>query len=149
MDFDLNDLQKNDAFLKTLDIYKIEAVCKTKPQVECPVEHEFADGVCSRKMNVPANTLVVGKMHRFSTYNILLKGSCSIYAGENLPVKKIAAPFTFTSDPGTKKIAYFHEDSIWINVLPTKETDIEKIEEIFIIPEEEFFLDIEEALCLL
>ena len=148
MDFDLNELQKKDAFLKTLDIFKIEAACKTMPQVECPVEHEFADGVYSRKMNVPANSLVIGKMHRFSTYNILLKGSCSIYAGENLPVKKIEAPFTFTSEPGTKKIAYFHEDSTWINIHPTEETNIDEIEKEFIIPEEEFFINIEEALCL-
>jgi hypothetical protein len=148
MDIDLNELQKKEQFLKTLDIFKIQRVCETMPQGECPLEHEFADGIYSRKMTVPANALVIGKIHRFSTYNILLKGSCSIYAGENLPVKKIKAPFTFTSEPGTKKIAYFHEDSIWINVLPTTETDIDKIEEHFIIPEEEFFLGVQEALCL-
>ena len=148
MDFNLNELQKKDAFLKTLDIFKIEAACKNMPQLECPIEHEFAEGVYSRKMNVPANSLVIGKIHRFSTYNILLKGSCSIYAGENLPVKKIKAPFTFTSEPGVKKIAYFHEDSIWINIHPTEETDIDKIEEKFIIPEKEFFIDTGGVLCL-
>ena len=148
MDFNLNELQKNDAFLKTLDIFKIEAACKTMSQVECPVEHEFADGVYSRKMNVPANTLVIGKMHRFSTYNILLKGSCSIYAGENLAVKKIKAPFTFTSEPGIKKIAYFHEDSTWINIHPTEEKDIDAIEKKFIIPEKEFFINIGGVPCL-
>jgi hypothetical protein len=140
----MNDLQ---IFSKQMDIYKIEKACKEIEQVECPVEHEFAEGVYSRKMNVPAGTFVIGKMHKHSTYNILLSGSCSVYVGDGLPAKDITAPFTFTSEPMVKKMAFFHEDSVWINIHPTEETDLLKIEHEFIVPEENI-LDHKEILCL-
>lgn len=115
------------------DILKIQSEIETLEQVECPVEHEFADGVYSRKMFVPSGSFVIGKMHRHSTYNILLQGSCTVFDGNE--TKDISAPFTFTSEPMVKKMAIFHEDSIWINIHPTTETDIDKIEEIFIVPD--------------
>lgn len=35
-------------------------------------------------------------------------------------------------------MAYIHEDAIFLNIHPTNERDLQKIEEEFIIPEEEF-----------
>ena len=39
--------------------------------------------------------------------------------------------------PGTKRIGYFHEDSTWITVHPTNETDLNLIEQQVIVPESE------------
>ena len=39
--------------------------------------------------------------------------------------------------PGTKRIGYFHEDSSWITVHPTDETDLEIIEQQVIVPDDE------------
>lgn len=106
--------------------------------VDLPVEHEFADGIYARKMTAPANCLVLGKRHRYRTLNILLSGEVTIYAGESMPVSRIKAPATFTSDAMTQKLIFFHEKSEFVNIHPTMETDVDKIEKQFIVPESEF-----------
>ena len=67
--------------------------------------------------------------------NILLKGSLTI-ATEN-GIELMVAPCVLKSMPGTKRIGYFHEDSSWITVHPTEETDLSKIEKQVIVPEQE------------
>ncbi len=47
------------------------------------------------------------------------------------------APCVLKSMPGTKRIGYFHEDSSWITVHPTSDTDLEKIEQQVIVPDDE------------
>jgi hypothetical protein len=44
--------------------------------------------------------------------------------------------------PGTKRVAYFHEDSTCMTIHPTESTDLEEIEKEVIVPhgEEEKFL---------
>jgi len=108
------------------------------PQVETPVTHNFAPGVYVRELFIPKNSWIMGKRHRYETCNILMKGKLSLYMGKGVPAKIIEAPMIFNSVPGTKKFAYAHEDTIFLNVHPTCETDLEKIEQEFIISEEEF-----------
>ena len=103
--------------------------------IEVPVVHHFAPGVYMRQMDAAAGTLVVSKMHRTEHMNILLKGSLTV-ATEN-GIELLKAPCVLKSMPGTKRIGYFHEDSSWITVHPTEETDLEKIEQQMIVPEDE------------
>jgi hypothetical protein len=41
------------------------------------------------------------------------------------------------SKAGTKRIGYFHEDSSWLTIHPTNETDVDQLEKDITIPEEE------------
>jgi len=119
------------------------------PQVEAPVTHNFAPGVYVRELFIPKDSWIMGKRHRNETLNILLKGSLALYMGEGVPAKVIKAPLIFNSNPGAKKFAYALEDTIFLNVHPTEETDVEKIEESVIITEKEYEkLCYEEKLCL-
>lgn len=127
-----------ETFKRQLGVRELTNACRELEQVECPVKHDFADGVYARTMQVPAGTFVIGKRHRFNTLNIMTKGRALVYVGDNLPAKEIVAPFTFVSDPMVRKMAFFLEDSEWVNVHPTEETDLDKIEELFIMPEEEY-----------
>jgi len=108
------------------------------PQVECNLTHNFAEGVYVRELFIPEDTWIMGKRHRYETCNILLKGKLSLYVGPGIPAKTIEAPMIFNSKPGVKKFAYAHEDTIFLNIHPTPEIDVEKIEQEFIISEEEF-----------
>ena len=103
--------------------------------IDVPVQHHFAPGVYMRQMNAKGGTLVVSKMHRTEHMNILLKGSLTI-ATEN-GIELMVAPCVLKSMPGTKRIGYFHEDSSWITVHPTEETDLSEIEKQVIVPEQE------------
>lgn len=121
--------------------------CEGMPQVDCPTTHEFADGLYVRKMIAPAGSLVVGKVHRFSTYNVLLRGKAIILTGDGEHARIITAPHTFVSAPEERKAAYFIEESEWLNFHPTEETDLLKIEEKFIIPDTKV-VEEEKKLCL-
>ena len=101
--------------------------------IDVPVQHHFAPGVYMRQMDAKAGTLVVSKMHRTEHMNVLLKGSLTI-ATEN-GIEYLQAPCVIKSMPGTKRIGYFHEDTSWMTVHPTTETDLAKIEQQVIVPE--------------
>jgi len=125
-------------FKKKLDLVDLEKTLATFDQVEAPVTHNFSKGVYVRELFIPKDSIIIGKRHRYETCNIILKGDISIYMGEDLPVKRLKAPCIFNSEPGTKKMGYTHEDTIFCNVHPTDERDLDKIEEEFIITEEEY-----------
>lgn len=99
------------------------------PQVECPVVHHFGPGIYIREVTIPAGTIAVGHAQRYEQLNILLRGSVAVVNdGE---VKVLRAPLIFTGPPG-RKVGYVIEDAVWQNVYATEETDIEKLEEMFL-----------------
>lgn len=136
-------------FTEQLALKKIESVMLQREQVDIPVEHTFSGGVYIRQIFIPKGTIAMGKRHRHETCNILVSGELSIYMGKNIPMIKVKGPYLFTSKPNTKKFVYCHKDTIFMNIHPTKETDLEKIEKEFIITEEEYELLIEGGIpCL-
>jgi len=130
------------------EIVKLEKLLlKETHTEEFEVDHKFAEGMYIRQLIIPVGGLVVGKRHRHKTLNILLKGKMIIHDG-NTSIE-IEAPFMVESLPYTKKAGYALEDSIWCNIHVTNETDLDKIEKEFIIPEEEYQqLTYEENICL-
>ncbi len=102
------------------------------------VHHSFFKKIYLRTLFIPKRCIIIGKRHRHSTCNILLKGSLILYMGGDKPVKKVEAPFVFESEPGVKKMAYTCSDVMFANVHPTSLTNLEDIEKKFIIPEEEY-----------
>lgn len=103
-------------------------------KVEPPVLHHFGPDIYMRQMDAPAGMLVISKMHSTEHFNILLKGAVSLITEDG--VKTIYAPSIMLSKAGTKRIGYFHEDSSWLTIHPTNETDTEILEEQLTIPEE-------------
>lgn len=130
----MNDISNRDNFKTELSI--LEAIirkqkdCVEGDRTEMPLKHTFGDGVYVRDLTIPKGFLVVGKIHKTRTLNILLKGDITILTENG--VKRIQAPYYFIGSPGDKKVGFAHEETIWLNVLPTEETDLEKIEDKFI-----------------
>ena len=129
----LSDIQNNAYIDVVRDVQ--QKITDNAELIDVPVEHHFAPGVYMRQMNAKAGTLVVSKMHRTEHMNILLTGSLTV-ATEN-GIELLTAPLVIKSMPGTKRIGYFHEDSSWITVHPTGETDLELIEQQVIVPDDE------------
>lgn len=129
----LGDIQQR-AYIDTVRDVQ-QQLSESPDQIDVPVQHHFAPGVYMRQMDAAAGTLVVSKMHRTEHMNILLKGSLTVATEDGIQL--MTAPCVLKSMPGTKRIGYFHEDSSWITVHPTEETDLEKIEQQVIVPDEE------------
>lgn len=120
-------------------IHEFENEIRKLPPVDCPVKHYFSDGIYAREMFIPKGTVVTGKIHKYENLNIMSKGKLSIRTEGG--VITVEAPFTVVSPPGTKRIAYAHEDSIWTTIHATSEKDVKIIEQYFVAQDEEEYLE--------
>lgn len=94
--------------------------------LELPVEHIFAAGMYTRKLFIKKGTFLIGKIHRKECVNIVAQGDISVLTESGS--MRVKAGYTVVSPAGIQKVGYAHEDTIFINVFLTNETDIEKIE---------------------
>lgn len=110
--------------------------------VETPhaaLTHDFADQLYIRRMDMVAGSVVVGAIHNHKHVWFLLTGKLSIYSNNKL--EDYVAPCYVISEPGTKRLIYAHEQSIFVNVHknPSNTKNIEELEkEIVSFNEEEF-----------
>ena len=94
---------------------------------EMPLKHYFTDGAYARELTMPAGVMVVGKIHKHAHLNFITKGKVAVVTEFGKEV--YTAPYTFISEPGTKRVVYILEDTVWTTVHVTQETDLEKIED--------------------
>lgn len=107
-------------------IERLEGMMKQFEGVPIEPRHYFANGLYAREIFIPKGTLLTGKIHKHEHLNIISQGEISVLT-EAGP-QRIKAPFTIVSLPGTKRVGYAHEDTVWTTIHATTETDIEKIE---------------------
>jgi hypothetical protein len=100
-------------------------------QVEIKPVHHFAKGLYAREIFIPKGTLLTGKIHKDEHLNIVCKGEISVLTEQG--PQRIKAPCTIISKPGTKRVGYAHEDTVWITVHATQETEVEKIDESLVV----------------
>ncbi len=117
------------------NIYQIEEAIRQLPQLELPVTHHFSKGLYARELFIPKGCVLTGKRHRYQNLNILIQGDITVSTEDGL--KRVKAPAVIVSPPGTKRVGYAHEDTRWITIHSTEETDVDKIEAEVIIPEHE------------
>jgi hypothetical protein len=101
----------------------------------CPLKHHFAPGQYGREIFVAAGNVVIGKIHIHAHLNIVSQGRCLVFTEDGL--HEIAAPLTFVSLPGTKRVVFVLEDLIWTTVHATTKTDLAEIEAEIIAPDYE------------
>lgn len=108
------------------------------PQLEMKYEHIFSDGIYARKLYIPKDAVVVGKIHKYANLNLMVKGKMQLVTDTEVII--VEAPFEIVSPPNTKRMARALEDTIWITILRTDEINIEKIEDHFTCNTETEFL---------
>ena len=109
---------------------QLEAEFLTMDQVECPVVHRFGPGIYIREVRVPAGSYAIGHAQKHVHLNIFLQGRVSV-VNDDGSTTELVAPMTFVGQPG-RKVGYVHEEMVWQNVYATDETDIEKLEAMFL-----------------
>jgi hypothetical protein len=108
----------------------VEAGMLEKEQVDCPVVHRFGPNIYIREVTLPADSFSIGHYQKTTHMNVMLTGKVTM-VNEDGSHTELTAPQTFVSKPG-RKIGYIHEKVIWQNIYSTDETDIEKLEEMFL-----------------
>lgn len=81
----------------------------------CPLKHHFGDGTYAREILMPKGVLLVSKIHKEKNPYFILKGDVSVM-NEKGEVTRFKAPHSGMTTPGTQRILFMHEDTIWVTV---------------------------------
>ena len=100
------------------------------PQVDCQTKHYFGPSIYVREVTMPAGSVVIGKPHLKEHMCIMLQGRMVVVDAEGNK-KELVAPLTFVGSPG-RKVAYILETTVFQNIYATDETDVEKLENMFV-----------------
>ncbi len=95
---------------------------------DIPISHFFADQIYIRQMNMKQDQIVVGAIHNHLHVWFLMKGRVII--NNNGEIVEHIAPCYTISEPGSKRLIYALEDSIFVNVHknPSNTKNIEELE---------------------
>lgn len=116
------------------EIEHLEAAMRRLPQLEIETRHHFAEGLYAREITIPQGALVTGKVHRCEHLNIVSKGRIAVWTEDGMRI--VEAPFTMVSRPGTKRVGYALEDTVWttIHANAANERDLDKLEAVLVEP---------------
>ena len=92
-----------------------------------PLKHNLQDGLYTREILMPKGSLVVSFIHKQNHPSFFMSGEMSVLldTGE---VKRIKAPMKVMTEIGTQRVAYMHEDCVWICVYKTNKKTVEEAE---------------------
>lgn len=109
------------------------------PQIALDTMHHFSKGLYARELHIPAGVILTGHVHKAPQLNLLMEGEIEVSVDGRIEL--LVAPQIVCSPAGTKRIARALTDVVWVTVLATEETDIDKIEETFLARNEDEYRD--------
>lgn len=93
-------------------------------QIDFPVIHRFTPGLYIREIYMPAEALILSKIHLTQHPFVISKGSVYVKMKDD-EWELLEAPYTGITYPGTRRILSIKEDCIWTTFHPT---DIEPMD---------------------
>jgi hypothetical protein len=97
-------------------IDEAEAILVQLPKVECPLKHSFTPGLYIREIFMPAGTLLTSKIHKTEHPFIVSKGKLNVFLDGEM--QYIEAPYRGVTKPGTRRVIYILESTIWTTFHP-------------------------------
>jgi len=92
------------------------------------VRHHITDsGLYAREMIIPAGTVITGKIKKHEHISVISAGFVTEVTDAGL--QRIKAPYTMVSKPGTKRVVWAHETTVWTTIHASDETDLDKLEQ--------------------
>lgn len=92
----------------------------------CPLVHRFTPGLYIREILMVAGTFVITAKHLTEHPFVISKGKVRVVE-EGKEALILEAPHTGITQPGTQRVIYVLEDTIWTTFHATEETDVESI----------------------
>lgn len=118
---------------------EIEKFLSESTPAECPITHHFVNGIYCREMFAPKGTILTSKIHKTMHPFIVSMGKIGV-ADDNLAPIIVEAPYFGVTMPGTRRLIYAYEDSVWTTIHRTnikpKSDSIEDIEAAALLVEE-------------
>src|SRR5271165_3520889 len=112
-------------------ISQLEEVGRRLPQVALPTMSFLLEGMYLRQCCIPGGTAFVGREHKKQHYFICAKGSAQITTDNGIEL--IRAGMVLMVPPGSKRAGVTVEDTVFITVHRTEETDLAAIEDDLVI----------------
>ncbi len=94
--------------------------------IEDNAQHTFAGGIYSRQILIPKGAWITGKIHRTAHLNIMASGDITVWTDDGM--KRLQGYNVIPGTPGTKRVGYAHEDTIWVTLHATHETNLDLLE---------------------
>lgn len=105
-------------------IEQMEDALIQMPQVDIPVESLFVNGMYARKILIPKDTILTGRVHLADYVDIMLCGDITVATPEG--VKRFTGFNIFEGKKGRKRAGYAHEDTHWVTVHRTEIKDADE-----------------------
>lgn len=109
-------------------------------QVEIKTTHYFAPGLYAREIFIPEGVAIVGHIHKTEHVCTVAKGR--LLVASELGQAVLEAGHTFVSPRGIKRCGFALEDTVFVTYHPTTETELDKIEDHFLVRTEAEFLQL-------
>lgn len=122
------------------DVFAFEKIMQDGEKIHIETKHCFTkDGIYVREIFIPKGVILTSHIHKYDCISIMSSGELDILIDGN--IKNIKAPCTFVAPAGVKRIARSIQDTVFITVHRTDETNIERIEDLFVAKSEEDYLE--------
>ena len=127
----------SDEIIQRLNDYRVDeleaAMVENLELIDCPLSHVFTNGLYTREIFMPAGSLVTSKIHKTEHPYVVSKGKLLVCIDKGEWVE-IEAPHMGVTKPGTRRILYILEDTVWTTFHPNPDnvTDLEEIEDLLI-----------------
>lgn len=105
---------------------KCEDVIQQMTEGDCPVSNTFTPGMYIRQIFIPARTLLTSRIHLTEHPFVISKGDISVWTKET-GTQRLKAPYSGVTKPGTRRLLFAHDDTIWTTYHATNETDVDTI----------------------
>jgi quercetin dioxygenase-like cupin family protein len=125
-------------------VYALENELLKAPQPVWPVESVFSGGMYARALSIPKNGVLTGAIHKQDHFSVLLKGEMTVTTASG-PRRVVAGEF-FPCKAGTKRAGFAHEESVWLTIERTDETEVESAQAMLVTNDYEGWL--KEQACL-
>ena len=134
---EVEEIRERDTLLDDLEVALLQL-----PRVEIPITHRFTEGMYIREMRIPAGTMLTSMTHKTEHPFVISEGAIKISSDHEGSVI-LEAPYTGVTKPNTRRAGHALTDVVWTTFHATTETDVEKICEEILEPNNHAHLQLE------
>lgn len=98
---------------------ELEAAMQALPEVDCELDHTFTPGLYSRSVYMPSGTLIVSRIHKTKHQFNISAGVCAVKNNDG-EWEMIEAPYNGVTEPGTRRVLYIVQNTLWTTYHPVQ-----------------------------